>query len=185
MVPATHMDVTLARTTYLSGTADPVHPFMETVFPGCCGLYQQDKDETPSVSNNLVPHISWIHSSPCPWWLRPVCKTNGDQHKIREVIIMLFLIGAYKESRIGPGFEPWGTPHTWGTNEAIQLISILKCLSNTVSKNVMISGVKGWSQAVLLPFKHIRGSFSNHVVSSVARLEFIKDTGSSSFDQSK
>lgn len=72
-----------------------------------------------------------------------------------------------------------------GTNEAIQLISILKCLSNTVSKNVMISGVKGWSQAVLLPFKHIRGSFSNHVVSSVARLEFIKDTGSSSFNQSK
>ncbi|KAK3570501.1 hypothetical protein QTP86_020077, partial [Hemibagrus guttatus] len=40
--PAIHVDVTLARTTYLSNVADHVHPFMETVFPDGCGLFQQD-----------------------------------------------------------------------------------------------------------------------------------------------
>ncbi|KAK3532978.1 hypothetical protein QTP70_006210 [Hemibagrus guttatus] len=35
-------DVTLTRTTYLSIVADHVHPFMETVFPHGCGLFQQD-----------------------------------------------------------------------------------------------------------------------------------------------
>ena len=40
--PAIHVDVTLTRTTYQSIVADHVHPFMETVFPGGCGLFQQD-----------------------------------------------------------------------------------------------------------------------------------------------
>ncbi|KAK3528924.1 hypothetical protein QTP70_012853 [Hemibagrus guttatus] len=40
--PAFHVDVTLPRITYLSIVADHVHPFMETVFPDGCGLFQQD-----------------------------------------------------------------------------------------------------------------------------------------------
>lgn len=39
---AIHVDVTLTRTTYLSIVADHVHPFMETIFPGGSGLFQQD-----------------------------------------------------------------------------------------------------------------------------------------------
>ncbi|KAK3561744.1 hypothetical protein QTP86_012991 [Hemibagrus guttatus] len=41
--PAVHVDVTLTRSTYLSIVADHVHPFMETLFPDGCGLFQQDK----------------------------------------------------------------------------------------------------------------------------------------------
>ncbi|KAK3519768.1 hypothetical protein QTP70_003892 [Hemibagrus guttatus] len=40
--PAIHVDVTLTRSTYLSIVADHVHPFMETLFPDGCGLFQQD-----------------------------------------------------------------------------------------------------------------------------------------------
>ncbi|KAK3533885.1 hypothetical protein QTP70_033007 [Hemibagrus guttatus] len=40
--PAIHGDVTLTRSTYLSIVTDHVHPFMETVFPDGCGLFQQD-----------------------------------------------------------------------------------------------------------------------------------------------
>ncbi|KAK3535325.1 hypothetical protein QTP70_007940 [Hemibagrus guttatus] len=40
--PAIHVDVTLTRSTYLSIAADHVHPFMETLFPDGCGLFQQD-----------------------------------------------------------------------------------------------------------------------------------------------
>ncbi|KAK3562823.1 hypothetical protein QTP86_010397 [Hemibagrus guttatus] len=40
--PAIHVYVTLTRTTYLSIVADHVHPFMETLFPDVCGLFQQD-----------------------------------------------------------------------------------------------------------------------------------------------
>ncbi|KAK3508781.1 hypothetical protein QTP70_006023 [Hemibagrus guttatus] len=40
--PAIPVDVTLTCTTYLSIVADHVHPFMETVFPDGCGLFQQD-----------------------------------------------------------------------------------------------------------------------------------------------
>ena len=40
--PAIHVDVTLTRTTYLRIVPDHVHPFIETVFPDCCGLFQQD-----------------------------------------------------------------------------------------------------------------------------------------------
>ncbi|KAK3537400.1 hypothetical protein QTP70_008852 [Hemibagrus guttatus] len=40
--PAILVDVTLTRTTYLSIVADYVYPFMETVFPDGCGLFQQD-----------------------------------------------------------------------------------------------------------------------------------------------
>ena len=39
---AIHVDVTLTCATYLSITADHVHPFMERVFPDGCGLFQQD-----------------------------------------------------------------------------------------------------------------------------------------------
>jgi len=39
MGPAIHVDVTLTRTTYLSIVADYVHPFMETLFPGSCGVF--------------------------------------------------------------------------------------------------------------------------------------------------
>ncbi|KAK3538082.1 hypothetical protein QTP70_028642 [Hemibagrus guttatus] len=40
--PAVHVDVILTRSTYLSIAADHVHPFMETLFPDGCGLFQQD-----------------------------------------------------------------------------------------------------------------------------------------------
>ena len=40
--PAFHVDVTLTCNTYLSIAADHVHPFMETVFPDGCGLFQPD-----------------------------------------------------------------------------------------------------------------------------------------------
>ncbi|KAK3560338.1 hypothetical protein QTP86_006422 [Hemibagrus guttatus] len=40
--PAVHVDVTLTRSTYLSIVADHVHPFMETLFPDGCVLFQQD-----------------------------------------------------------------------------------------------------------------------------------------------
>ncbi|KAK3526420.1 hypothetical protein QTP70_025452, partial [Hemibagrus guttatus] len=39
---AIHVDVTLTYTTYLSIVADHVHLFMETEFPDCSGLFQQD-----------------------------------------------------------------------------------------------------------------------------------------------
>lgn len=38
--PAIHVHVTLIRTTYLNTVADFVDPFMETVFPDGCGLFQ-------------------------------------------------------------------------------------------------------------------------------------------------
>ncbi|KAK3572207.1 hypothetical protein QTP86_026064 [Hemibagrus guttatus] len=40
--PAVHVDVIVTRSTYLSIVADHVHPFMETLFPDGCGLFQQD-----------------------------------------------------------------------------------------------------------------------------------------------
>ena len=40
--PAIYVDVTLKHTIYLSIVADHEHPFMETVFPEGCGLFQQD-----------------------------------------------------------------------------------------------------------------------------------------------
>ena len=39
---AIHVDVSLTRTTYLSIIAHHVHPFMDSVFPDGCGLFQQD-----------------------------------------------------------------------------------------------------------------------------------------------
>ncbi len=44
--PVIHVDVTLTHTTYLSIVTDHVHLFMETVFPGGCGLFQQDNAPT-------------------------------------------------------------------------------------------------------------------------------------------
>lgn len=38
-----HMDVTLTRATYLSTVTDQVRLFMETLFPGGSGLFQQEK----------------------------------------------------------------------------------------------------------------------------------------------
>lgn len=40
--PVIPVDVTLTRTTYLRIVADHVYPFMETIFPAGCGLFQQD-----------------------------------------------------------------------------------------------------------------------------------------------
>ena len=38
------------RTTYLNIVANPVHPFMETVFPDGCGLFQQDNGVITAVN---------------------------------------------------------------------------------------------------------------------------------------
>lgn len=40
--PVVHVDVTLTNITDLSIVAEHVHPFIETVFPDGCGLFQQD-----------------------------------------------------------------------------------------------------------------------------------------------
>ncbi|KAK3558608.1 hypothetical protein QTP86_021665 [Hemibagrus guttatus] len=40
--PAVHVDVTVTRSNYLNIVTDHVHPFMETLFPDGCGLFQQD-----------------------------------------------------------------------------------------------------------------------------------------------
>lgn len=40
--PAIHVNVSLTHVTYLSIVADHIHPFMEMVFAGGCGLFQQD-----------------------------------------------------------------------------------------------------------------------------------------------
>ncbi|KAK3534421.1 hypothetical protein QTP86_015225, partial [Hemibagrus guttatus] len=40
--PAIHVDVTVTHSTYLNIVTDHVHPFMETLFPDGCGLFQQD-----------------------------------------------------------------------------------------------------------------------------------------------
>ena len=40
--PAIYVDVTLTHITYLSIVEGHVLPFMETVFPDGCGLFQQD-----------------------------------------------------------------------------------------------------------------------------------------------
>ena len=71
--PAIHVDVTLTRTTYLSIVADHVHPFMETVFPGGCGLFQQDNapchkakmvQEWFEEHNNEFEVLTWPPNSP-------------------------------------------------------------------------------------------------------------------------
>ncbi|KAK3530443.1 hypothetical protein QTP86_024354 [Hemibagrus guttatus] len=55
--PAIHVDVTLTHTTYLSVVADHVQPFMETVFPDDCSLFQQDSalcHKAKSFRNDLM-----------------------------------------------------------------------------------------------------------------------------------
>ncbi|KAJ8271951.1 hypothetical protein COCON_G00108100 [Conger conger] len=42
MTPVIHVGVTLTPATYLNIVAYQVHPFMATVFPDGCGLFQQD-----------------------------------------------------------------------------------------------------------------------------------------------
>jgi len=37
--PTIHMDVNVARATYLNIDADQIHPFMTIVLPGGCGLF--------------------------------------------------------------------------------------------------------------------------------------------------
>ncbi|KAK3566845.1 hypothetical protein QTP86_004548 [Hemibagrus guttatus] len=70
---AIHVDVTLTRTTYLSIAADHVHPFMETVFPDGCGLFQQDNapchkaemvQEWFDEHNNMFEVFTWPPNSP-------------------------------------------------------------------------------------------------------------------------
>lgn len=55
----------LTCTTYLSITADHVHPFTETVFPDECGLFQQDnlRNTTNEVLNCEICPI--YMSDPC------------------------------------------------------------------------------------------------------------------------
>ncbi len=48
--PAFHVDVTLTRTTYLSIVEVHLHPFMETVYSGGCGLFQQDNASCHKVN---------------------------------------------------------------------------------------------------------------------------------------
>ncbi|KAK3570978.1 hypothetical protein QTP86_031835, partial [Hemibagrus guttatus] len=71
--PAIHVDVPLTRTTYLSNVADHVHPFMETVFPDGCGLFQQDNapcheakmvQEWFDEHNNEFEVLAWPPNSP-------------------------------------------------------------------------------------------------------------------------
>ena len=71
--PAIHVDVTLTRTTYLSIVADHVHSFIETVFPGGCGLFQQDNapchkakmvQEWFEEHNNKFEVLTWPPNSP-------------------------------------------------------------------------------------------------------------------------
>jgi len=71
--PAIYVDVTLTRTTYLSIAADHVHPFMETAFPGGCGLFQQENapchkakmvQEWFEEHNNEFEVLTWPPNSP-------------------------------------------------------------------------------------------------------------------------
>ncbi|KAK3556264.1 hypothetical protein QTP70_007073 [Hemibagrus guttatus] len=71
--PAIHVDVTLTRTTYISIVADHVHPFMDTVFPECCDLFQQDNapyhkakvaQEWFDEHNNEFEVLTWPSNSP-------------------------------------------------------------------------------------------------------------------------
>jgi len=58
--PVIHVDVSLTHTTYLSIVADHVHPFMETVFPGGCVLFQQDN--APYCKAKMVQECFEEHS---------------------------------------------------------------------------------------------------------------------------
>jgi len=80
--PAIHVDVTWTCTTYLSIVADHVHPFMEMVFPGGCGLFRQDN--APCHKTKMVQE-----------WFEVFWQQKGDQHNIRKVVIMLCLISVY------------------------------------------------------------------------------------------
>ncbi|KAK3549732.1 hypothetical protein QTP86_007743 [Hemibagrus guttatus] len=71
--PAIHVDASLTRTTYLSIAADHVHPFMETLFPDGCGLFQQDNapchkanmvQEWFDEHNNEFEVLTWPPNSP-------------------------------------------------------------------------------------------------------------------------
>ncbi len=66
--PAIHVDVT-----YLSIVADHGHSFMETVFPGGCGLFRQDNapchkakmvQEWFEENNNEFEVLTWPPNSP-------------------------------------------------------------------------------------------------------------------------
>ncbi|KAK3535233.1 hypothetical protein QTP70_005025 [Hemibagrus guttatus] len=71
--PAIHVDVTLTRSTYLSIVAEHLNPFMETVFPDGCGLFQQDNapchkakmvQEWFDEHNNQFEVLTWPPNSP-------------------------------------------------------------------------------------------------------------------------
>ena len=62
---AIRVDVSLTHTTYLSIVAEHVYPFMETVFPDGCGLFQQDNVPCQKwVRNGL--QMCWTNKSD-PW----------------------------------------------------------------------------------------------------------------------
>ncbi|KAK3516948.1 hypothetical protein QTP70_028239, partial [Hemibagrus guttatus] len=71
--PADHVDVTLTCTTYLCIVVEHVYPFMETVFPDGCGVFQQDNVACPKAKiiqewfdecNNQFEVLTWPPNSP-------------------------------------------------------------------------------------------------------------------------
>ncbi|KAK3515693.1 hypothetical protein QTP70_028532 [Hemibagrus guttatus] len=99
---AIHVDVTLTCTTYLSTAADHVHPFMETVFPDGCGLFQQDNapchkakmvQEWFDEHNNEFEVLTWPPNFPrsqsnrasvgCAGQTRPI--HGGPTSQLREL----------------------------------------------------------------------------------------------------
>ncbi len=64
--PVILVDVTLTHTTYLSIVADHVHPFMETVFAGGHGPFQQDNEPCHKSKMSSICGICWTNKS-IPW----------------------------------------------------------------------------------------------------------------------
>ncbi|KAK3505622.1 hypothetical protein QTP70_021284 [Hemibagrus guttatus] len=67
------MDVALTHSTYLNIVSDHVHPFMETLFPDGCGLFEQDSAPCHKVKmvhewfyehTNQFEVLTWPPNSP-------------------------------------------------------------------------------------------------------------------------
>ncbi len=92
-----HMDVTLTRTTYLNIVADQVHPYMANVFPDGSGGPTSQLSGLGSAANvsmsDTTGHLQikgLVESM--PQQVRAVLAA-GDLHNIRQVVVMLLLIG--------------------------------------------------------------------------------------------
>lgn len=59
--PVIHVDVTLTHSTYLNIAADHVHPFIETVMPDGCGLFQQDNAPCHRANMDFPDLKSIVH----------------------------------------------------------------------------------------------------------------------------